>query len=220
MLTEKGAMHTEVIFNKDKSERFLLRKVWDESKPIVCLIMTNPSSANVVEIDMTVHYAISNLYKLDYGGMEILNMTSAITTKLDTSKKLTLSDENAEYIIASAGKADKVILAWGKLGENNKRVSLLQMKLLKKLAPFTDKLFVIASESGAFGFHPLAPQIRFHWELIPFICPPYLQEKKEEAAPADRPSEPSDGEFNAPLPGELWKQSKGKKKDTSEVKPA
>ena len=51
MLTEKGTMRTEVIFSDDKTERYLLRKIWDEEKPKVCLIMTNPSSADVVNID-------------------------------------------------------------------------------------------------------------------------------------------------------------------------
>ena len=183
MVTEQGNMKTEVVFNNDsKTERYLLRKVWDESKPIVSLIMTNPSSANVVEIDMTTLYIISNLYKLnDYGGVDILNMTSLITTKIDTTSKLILSDENAEYILKSAETSDKVILAWGKIGENNKKIRLVQLKLLEKLQPFQDKLHMIESDAGDSGFHPLAPQIRFSWHLVPFTLPEYLQEKKDES---------------------------------------
>ena len=136
MLTEKGTLNTEVIFNERKTERYLLRKVWDESKPIVSLIMTNPSIADVVSVDMTTLYVINNLYRLDeYGGVDILNMTSQITSKVDTKNGITLSDTNAEYILKSAETSDKVILAFGRIGENNKKIRLVQMKLIEKLQP-------------------------------------------------------------------------------------
>ena len=179
MLTEKGTMFTEVIFSDDKTERYLLKKVWDESKPIVSLIMTNPSSADAVTIDMTVHYAICNLYALGYGGMEILNITSLILKKMDTKDGLILSDVNAAFITKSAEITDKTILAWGRCGEANKKVQLLQMKLLEKLKPFEHKLFVIANKKGDSGFHPLAPQIRFEWILKPFVVPEYMRIKPD-----------------------------------------
>jgi len=216
MVTEQGTMKTEVTFNETKTERYLLRKVWDESKPIVSLIMTNPSSANVVEIDMTTHYIISNLYRLgNYGGVDILNMTSTITTKIDTTSKLALSDENAKYILKSAEKSDKVILAWGKIGENNKKIRLVQMKLLEKLKPFQSKLHMIASnESGTdAGFHPLAPQIRFAWFLMPFALPDYLQEKiavKQEKPVSGENGQGSNAEN--PTANEAENKQKGKPK--------
>lgn len=221
MLTEQGVMHTEVVFNDTKTERYLLRKVWDESKAIVCLIMTNPSSANAVTIDMTVHYSICNLFKLGYGGIEILNMTSEITTKLDTKNGITLSDVNIEYIQKSAEKSEKVILAFGRIGENNKKVRSVQLKLLEKLNPFSDKLFVIASDSGEFGFHPLAPQIRFSWNLIPFVCPEYLQEKKEdkpEESPQDKAEEQSTGEAENKIEEKLTDETENSPKSKKQKK--
>jgi len=214
MLTEQGILRTEVVFNNErKTERYLLSKVWDESKPIVSLIMTNPSSANAVEIDMTTHYIISNLYRLgDVGGVDILNMTSLITTKIDTKSKLILSDENIDYILKSAEKSDKVILAWGKIGENNKKIRLLQLKLLEKLEPFQDKLHMIASdESGSdSGYHPLAPQIRFAWYLIPFLLPEYLQEKSEDESSNQTPNKPEGEQEEDTAENESAKPSKAK----------
>ena len=132
-----------------------------------------------------------------------MNMTSLITTKIDTTSKLTLSDENVDYILKSAKTSDKVILAWGKIGENNKKIRLVQLKLLEKLQPFQDKLHMIASDAGDSGFHPLAPQIRFSWHLIPFVLPEYLQEKKEvvpEEVVSDESTEaePSETSTNEP----------------------
>jgi hypothetical protein len=229
MLTEQGTMFTEVVFNDTKTERFLLRKIWDESKPVACLIMSNPSTANVVTIDMTTHYTICNLFKLGYGGVEILNMTSTITTKLDTKHGVALFDENAEFILKSAENAEKVIIAWGVCGEGNRKIQEIQRKLLKKLEPFADKLFVIASDKGESGFHPLAPQIRFSWELIPFVCPAYLKDKSEikpEKQPQDEQEEALElgAVFNAPggsegQPTELTeKPTKGRKGRKATVK--
>ena len=217
--TLQGVMKTEVVFSDDKTERFLLCKEWSANDPTACLIMIHPSTANEVTNDATTGYAIANLLKLGFGRLEITNITSAIVPKLDTKKKLTLSDENMDYILKSAEKSDKVILAWGKIGENNKRVSALQMKLLRKLSPFKDKLYVIANESGDMGFHPLAPQIRFHWELVKFVRPAYLQEKPEGETPADKPNTSTGSEFTDPLPDELWTQNKGKN-SRKETKPA
>jgi len=209
MLKESGVMKTEVVFNESRTERFLLRKVWDESKAIVSLIMLNPSSAEVVTIDMTVHYAICNLYKLGYGGVEILNMTSTIASKLDTNN-LILSDENLDYILESVKHSDKTILAWGRCGEGNKKISDLQMEVIRNLSPYKDNLFVIASESGEFGFHPLAPIIRYYWDLIPFVYPKHLKRNKEDL-PNESEKEIEEVMPDEPLEDEVKKPVKGRK---------
>jgi len=204
MVTEHGMMITEVVFNDNKTERYLLRKVWDENKPLVTLIMTNPSSANAVTIDMTVHYCICNLYKLGYGGVDILNMISVILPKIDTKSNIALSNDNMEYILKSAETSDKVIIAWGKIGENNKKIRAIQLQVLEQLKPFQEKLYLIASDIGDTGFHPLAPQIRFDWFLEDFVMPEYLKPKQEEQ-PLDEQGETSKGESDTPAKG---KQSK------------
>lgn len=206
MLTEQGVMTTEVIFNDYKTERYLLRKIWDEDKPLVSLIMTNPSSANAVTIDMTVHYSISNLYKLGYGGVDILNMTSNISPKIDTKNDISLTATNVEHILKSAEKSDKVIIAWGKIGENVKKIKQVQLQLLDKLKPFQDKMYMIASKSGESAFHPLAPQIRFDWVLKKFVMPDYLN-----AVTADRPENQAQSKPDEILEGEPGKTAKDKK---------
>ena len=209
MQIEHGVMKTEVVFSDCRTERYLLRKVWDESKPMVSLIMTNPSTANAVTIDMTVHYSICNLYKLGYGGVDILNMTSIISTKIDTKSDISLTDANVAQILKSAEKSDKVIIAWGKIGENIKKVKEVQLKLLGKLEPFQNKLFTIVSDTGDVGFHPLAPQIRFTWHLKPFVLPEYLKEKQEgktEEQPPGEQEETSKNEPDAPAKGKQLKK--------------
>ena len=182
MLTEKVLLKTETVFSDDRRNRYLLRKEWDAKKPRATIIMTNPSAADLMTMDYTTLYILNNISKLDFGAVDIVNLSSRITTKLNASEDLGLDieKENAEFILKSAEKSDKIIIAWGKIGDNNKKVRAVQNKLLTILKPFKDKLFCIASsEDGDSGFHPLAPQIRFQWVLRAFT-PPVLPEQTEK----------------------------------------
>jgi hypothetical protein len=165
MQTDKAVLKTEAIFSDDKKQRYLLRKEWDAKKLKATIIMTNPSTADMFVMDYTTLYIMNNIVKLDFGTVDIVNLVSKMTTKLDVKNDLEIDEENFSVICKSAEKADKVILAWGKLGENNKKVREVQDMLLDRLKPFRVKLCVIASGSGESGFHPLAPQIRFSWIL-------------------------------------------------------
>jgi hypothetical protein len=180
MLTEKAVVKTEAIFSDDRKHRYLLKKEWDTKKPKATIIMTNPSTADMLTMDYTTLYILNNLAKLDFGAVDIVNLVSKTTTKLKIKEDIdsqSFDEENAGFIFKSAEKADKVIIAWGKLGENNKKIRDIQDKLLKYLEPFKEKLFIIACESGESGFHPLAPQIRFSWILKKYE-PPKTPESK------------------------------------------
>ena len=183
MLTEKLTLKTETVFSDDRCNRYLLRKEWDIKKPKATIIMTNPSAADLMTIDYTTLYILNNISKLDFGSVDIVNLSSKVTTKLNAKLDLDveIEKENAEFILKSAEKSDKIIIAWGKIGENNQRVRMAQDNLLKILQPFKDKLCCIAvSENGECGFHPLAPQIRFEWFLREFTPPKPREEVKEK----------------------------------------
>lgn len=173
MLTEKNTMKTETIFSDDRRHRYLLRKEWEPKKPKATIIMTNPSTADIAMMDYTTLYIINNLVRLDFGAVDIVNMVSKTTTKLQVKEDVDdkLDKENLDQILKSAEKSDNIIVAWGKLGENNKKVRDLQDSLLGHLKAYKDKLYVIADSQGNSGFHPLAPQIRFTWVLKKYEIP-------------------------------------------------
>ena len=185
MLTKKLTLRTETVFSDDKCNRYLLRKEWDSKKPRATIIMTNQSAADLMTIDYTTLYILNNISKLDFGSIDIVNLYSIVTTKLTANDlDVEVEKENAEFIVKSAEKSDKIIIAWGKIGENNHKVRLAQDSLLKLLQPFKEKLCCIAeSEDGESGFHPLAPQIRFQWVLRAFTPPKprEITEKKKKA---------------------------------------
>jgi hypothetical protein len=171
MQTDKANVRTEAIFSDDRKHRYILRKEWDTKKPKATIIMTNPSMADMLTMDYTTLYIMNNIVPLDFGSIEIVNLVSKITTKLNVKNDLEVDEENFVFILKSAEKSDNVIIAWGKLGENNTKVRDVQSILLDRLKPFREKLYVIASENGGSGFHPLAPQVRFTWVLKKYEFP-------------------------------------------------
>lgn len=182
MQTEKVVMKTETVFSDDRQHRYLLRKEWDPRKPRATIIMTNPSTADILMMDYTTLYIMNNLVRLDFGAVEIVNMVSKPAIKLNTRdvEDFSPDEENINQILKSSEKADKVIIAWGKLGENNKKIREIQDELLLRLNSFKDKLYEIASANGNSGFHPLAPQIRFSWVLKKYE-PAERQDRKPES---------------------------------------
>jgi hypothetical protein len=192
MLTDRVTMKTETIFSDDRKHRYLLRKEWDVKKPKATIIMTNPSTADILMMDYTTLYIINNLVRLDFGSVDIVNLLSKATTKLQLKQDLddAMNSVNLEYITKSVEKADNIIIAWGKLGENNKKVRDLQDDLLNHLKSFKEKLYEIADGQGNSGFHPLAPQVRSVWVLKKYepIAPKGDKpEKREKTEKIEKP---------------------------------
>ena len=172
MITENGTMKTSAKFSDDREYRFLLRKEWDDTKPKAVVIMTNPSMADMIALDFTTLYIINNLSLLGFGGVDIVNIIPKITTKINVKEDSEITDEayeeNMKQIKESAEKSDKTIIAWGQIGESNKKIQVIQDDVLDNLAPFWDKMCYVSDRNGKKGFHPLAPQIRFEWKLVKF----------------------------------------------------
>jgi hypothetical protein len=181
MLTEKATMKTETIFSDDRRNRYLLRKEWDSKAPRATIIMTNPSTADILIMDYTTLYIQNNLVRLGFGSVDIVNLTSKATTKIRVKEDLgaVMDAANLDYIVRSAEKSDKVVIAWGKLGENNKKARDLQDDLLVHLKPYHGKLCEIADGKGGSGFHPLVPQIRFKWVLKKYEFPAKQEPEKK-----------------------------------------
>ncbi len=167
MITEKSVMKTEARFSEDRTYRYVLSKEWNSKKPRAMVVMTNPSSAGEVVLDLTTLYTINNLVALDYGAVDIVNIYPKVTQKLRADdvdlREIETSDK---LIVELAEKVDSVIIAWGRVGEKSKAIEKRQIELLEKLQVFKEKLFIIGDGKGNELFHPLAPHVRFHWELI------------------------------------------------------
>ena len=198
-MVETGTMHTEIVYNESKTRRYRLSKTWDDSKPRAMVLMTNAGTADVVSIDYTTLYTIKNLDAIGFGGVDILNMSSLITVKLEIPKygEIMEEGENISHILSTAEKIDKILIAWGKLGENNKKVRLLQLKILEQLKQYENKIYGITNDLTSNDlYHPLAPQIRFEWILKPYEFPKpqsATEEVKQSKTAKNKKSQRPDG---------------------------
>ena len=59
MQTETTTMQTMVIYNDDKTHRYLLRKEWNSDKPSAEIIMLYRSFADTVTVDHTTMFEFS-----------------------------------------------------------------------------------------------------------------------------------------------------------------
>lgn len=177
--TETTTMQTTVIYNDDKTHRYLLRKEWDSNKPSAEIIMLYPSSADTVTVDHTTMFVLHNLERLDYGSVNIVNLFSSINGKRSTSD---IDDENLMYIEQYAEKSDIIIFATGTGGDGNKTVLCMQKDVLDMLAPYKEKLFCIADATGRKFYHPLCPTVR-KWNLAEFSYDELKAYQEEKATP-------------------------------------
>ncbi len=167
IMTTTSTLTTTATYNDDRTHRYLLTKLWDESKPRLAIIMLSPSTADEITFDTTTMYILSNAVKLGYGSVDVLNLYPVISM----GRSFILPDKentlNTEYIVKSAASAETVILAPGTGCLTYRLVRERQESLLEALQPYESKLMCIADKLGSKFYHPLCPAVR-EWKLVPF----------------------------------------------------
>ena len=167
MLTETTTIKSKAIFSDDKKHRVLLRKEWNRDKKSAMMIMINPNTADTLNHDLTTMLVLNNLNKLDFGSVNIVNLYSRITSKLNlrfNSDDDLIAKECDEIIQQYATMSDAIIIAWGTVGKNTQRVREKQKEVLERISIHKNKFYKIGTE----GYHPLYPSVRDEWVLEPF----------------------------------------------------
>lgn len=67
-------MNTNAILSEDRKYRYVLSRIWDESKPMVMIIGLNPSTADETKNDPTIIRCIDFAKSWGYGGVYMLNL--------------------------------------------------------------------------------------------------------------------------------------------------
>ena len=140
--------------------------------------MLNPCQADNIIADTTTSLVVNNVAKLGkYGGVEILNLYSKLTTKLSFKEPdEELNDkENDSYILKLSSKT---IIAWGKASNSNTRIEERAVQVIKLLLPYQEKLYMI-SDGSRIGLHPLTPSIRSKCILEKMRVPKANQRAKD-----------------------------------------
>lgn len=185
MFTEKATIKCEAVFSDDHAHRFLWKRVWEKTKPITTVIMLNPCESDGIITDTTTSLVINNVARLEeFGGVAIVNLYSMLTSKLNfkwNSDADLNHEENDGYIMKAAEEASKVILAWGRAEDTNKRVEERASAVIDMLKKYKDKLFVISDGAGRYGMHPLTPALRNRWLLESYEVAKEKRKKQETA---------------------------------------
>lgn len=158
MKTATTTMTTTILYSEDMRYRYLLRKVWDESKPMVTIIMLSAGTSDTVSVDTTTMLTVNNLHKLNYGGVNLLNLYA-------NSDRETNS-ENDTIILENVKDSETVILAWGLGCATSAAVQKRIAQLLELLEPHLNRCYALKGKTDKVGLHPLAPSLRHDWVLV------------------------------------------------------
>jgi hypothetical protein len=115
-------LFTGATFSICRKYRFVLWRIWDDSKPKIMFIGLNPSTANENSDDPTIRRVKNFANSWGYGGVFMLNIFTYVTAYPEELKKcdnpLFLADK---YLNEYAAKTDKIIFAWGSNVEASQR---------------------------------------------------------------------------------------------------
>ena len=111
-------MKTSATISACKQYRYELRRVWDESKPLVLFICLNPSTADAEIEDNTSRVCINYAKRWGYGGLLIGNLFAYRST--DQSALYTVADpvgpENDAWLKKLQSDVSLVVCAWSDTG--------------------------------------------------------------------------------------------------------
>jgi len=106
-------------FDDDRTYRYRLSRVWDDTLPRIAWCMLNPSTASAFRLDPTVRRIIGFSRSWGYGAAEVVNLFAWRTThpkELRTETTDPVGPLN-DVAIVEAGKAvDVIVAAWGNHG--------------------------------------------------------------------------------------------------------
>lgn len=79
-------MLRSAVFNKERTHRFVLSRIWDDKFSKILFIGLNPSTADGLEDDATVRRLINFAKDWGYGGFYLCNLFSFIATEQEDLK--------------------------------------------------------------------------------------------------------------------------------------
>ena len=124
-------MITGAHLSKNRKYRYVLWRIWDESKPCVTFICLNPSTANEVDNDPTVRRCINFARDWNFGGVYMANLFAFRSKSPEILKKEIepIGKDNDKWLKELSDKSKIVIAAWGNhggfLGRSNEILNLL-----------------------------------------------------------------------------------------------
>jgi hypothetical protein len=118
-------MKTGANFSACRKYRFVLWRIWDESKPYAMFIGLNPSTADEVENDNTIIRCMNYAKGWGYGSLCMTNLFAyrATDPAAMRSEPNPIGESNNEWLVKLATNAGVVVAAWGNNGSHLNRSS-------------------------------------------------------------------------------------------------
>ncbi len=135
----KGNETAGAVFSNCEKYRYRLWRVWDTTKPKICFVMLNPSTADENQLDPTVSRCKKRAEMLGYGGFEVVNIFALRSTDPKGLYELfnPEGNDNNAAIYDAVQESEIAICAWGTHGKLEKRgasiCSLLRCFFPKKI---------------------------------------------------------------------------------------
>lgn len=137
-----------------KRYRYWLRRRWDRGKPLLLIVMLNPSTADGRVDDATIRSCMRLARSLGYGGIEVVNLMAWRATRpsdLPDKPSLAMGAHNPRAISEAAERASRVVCAWG----NHPTAKRFEGGVRDLLSLSHDKLYCFGTTKSGAPRHPL-----------------------------------------------------------------
>jgi hypothetical protein len=135
-------------FDALRTRRYVLWRVWDESKPKLMFIGLNPSTANETTPDPTITKIKSYCKAWGYGGFYMLNLFTQVTPDPDQlTDPQTVSIADLSMISKYAKVVNGIVFCWGAFPH-------AVIRATKVIGMFPDALCLGHNTDGS-PFHPM-----------------------------------------------------------------
>lgn len=161
MKSIKSTIHTEAIFSDDKQHRYLLKKTWDEKKPVCTIITMYPHLDGVLSLDLTTVLILNQLANFEqYGAVYLVNLFSNIKTHENLKHIKEPFDKHTDiYLMKAISESETVILAYGAYAKRPVVVERVA-QVMEILKPHKQKVKKLINPATNEIMHPLNPKAR------------------------------------------------------------
>lgn len=139
--------------------RYQLIREWDETLPMLCVIMLNPSTADALRDDHTITKLIEFVRRLGFGSINVVNLFAyrATSPKVLKAAGFPVGPDNAHHIISAVSRCAKTLCAWGSNAAGH-----AQERMVRETLRLCDvRTFALRINSDGTPAHPL---------MLPYTC--------------------------------------------------
>lgn len=168
-------------FSPDRRYRYILTRVWDNSKPMCAFIGLNPSTADENTDDPTIRRCIGYAKAWGYGGLIMGNLFAyRATDPRDMKRQLyPHGSENNSWLQEIVDNSELIVAAWGVHGTHKNRDEIIKAILMGISEAGLIKFCHLGLTKGGHPKHPLYLKKDLKpipWE--PAQTAPHAQDKK------------------------------------------